>query len=100
MKEIKYVGSHHRGVTIRLPYPHVAKSEERSVVVFSGLGDIQKIENDQDAADLAQNGGGQFEYVDVPKKPKQEESSTPATEDEVQAVVENPAKPKKSNFRR
>lgn len=91
MKEIKYVGSRHRGVTIRLPYPHVAKSEERAVVVFSGPGDIQKIENDQDAADLVQGGVGQFEYVHVPKESKQEELTDPENADE-------PAKPGKRKF--
>ena len=74
MKKMQYVGARAQGITVRFPFPHVSKSSERGVVVFSGPGDVQEIENHQDAASLYQNGGGQFAYVDVPK----EEKSAPA----------------------
>lgn len=79
MKKMQYVGSRAQGVTVRFPYPHVAKSAERASVVFSGPGDVQDIENHQDAADLFQHGAGQFVYEAVPKEAKSE--ALPATSD-------------------
>ena len=96
MKKMQYVGARAQGITVRFPFPHVSKSSERAVVVFSGPGDVQEIENHQDAADLYQNGGGQFAYVDVPKEEKSVPVPVPDEASDVDSVEEVVGKRKRS----